>query len=197
MQYSSRFLLPFFLQFLTNEQESFEHTNWKPITIPFAVCQKSRLILGFKVGTIPPRKNAKKARKKYGPRQNQSKIKTEALMKNLKSFQMKGILDTKVSFISDKKSTYPAIVTQFFPGAQHTTFKGRMAAVAGQGELKVGGKDPLFSLNHTLATVRYRIQTMVRKTWCTTKLMDFQELRMCIFQTYFNMSRLIEMDLVK
>ena len=161
------------------------------------MCQKSRLILGFKVGTIPPRKNAKKARKKYGPRQNQSKIKTEALMKNLKSLQMKGILDAKVGFISDKKSTYPRVVSIVFPGSNHTTFKGRIAAVAGQGELKVGGNDPLFSLNHTLATVRYRIQTMARKTWCTTKLIEFLELRMCIFQTYFNMARLIELDLVK
>lgn len=39
----------------------------------------------------------------------------------------------------------------------------------GQGELKAGGFDPLFSLNHTCAMYRDNLTRMSRRTWCTTK----------------------------
>ena len=47
--------------------------------------------------------------------------------------------------------------------------KGSKCCVAGQGELKKRGKDPLFYINHTLAMCRANINRLIRKTWCTTK----------------------------
>jgi len=38
--------------------------------------------------------------------------------------------------------------------ATHRTVKGRRGSIAGQGELKKIGFDPLFSLNHTCAMLR-------------------------------------------
>jgi hypothetical protein len=42
----------------------------------------------------------------------------------------------------------------------------------GQGELKRGGFDPLFSLNHTAAMFRDRLKRLSHRTWCTTKRPD-------------------------
>jgi len=39
----------------------------------------------------------------------------------------------------------------------------------GQGELKKAGFDYLFSVNHTFATVRAKVNRLNRRTWCTTK----------------------------
>ncbi len=38
-----------------------------------------------------------------------------------------------------------------------------------QGELKRGGFDPLFALNHTCAMFRDHLKRLSRRTWCTTK----------------------------
>lgn len=194
------YLLEFFPKVSTvcfDEQETFEHSKWKPITIPVAVDKETRLMLGFKMGTIPARTNYQKAILKYGPRDHESELKTAELFSDLKILQLKNIICNKVEFISDKKSSYPNIVYKYFPDAKHWSHKGRKAAVAGQGELKVGGYDPLFSINHTLATIRYRLQTMVRQTWCTTKKMEFLEMRMFIFQAFFNICILQDLGVVK
>ena len=52
--------------------------------------------------------------------------------------------------------------------AEHS--KGEKAAITGQGELKKKQRDPLFSINHTLAMLRANINRLVRRTWCTTKI---------------------------
>ena len=52
-------------------------------------------------------------------------------------------------------------------GVQHEL--GEKGCVAGQGELKKVGKDPLFHINHTLAMLRANINRLFRRTWCTTK----------------------------
>jgi hypothetical protein len=72
-------------------------------------------------------------------------------------------------------------VRRFFPKAQHVRVKGRKAAETGQGELKQGGFDPIFSLNHTLAMFRYCIASLIRKTWCTTKKVERLQDRIAIY----------------
>jgi hypothetical protein len=42
----------------------------------------------------------------------------------------------------------------------------------GQGELKRGGFDLLFALNHSCAMVRDNLKRLSRRTWCTTKRPD-------------------------
>jgi len=48
-----------------------------------------------------------------------------------------------------------------------STTKGRRECVVGQGELKGGGFDPLFSLNHTCAMIRAHVSRLFRRTWNT------------------------------
>jgi hypothetical protein len=56
----------------------------------------------------------------------------------------------------------------------------------GQGELKRGGFDPLFSLNHTAAMFRDRLKRLSRRTWCTTKRPDRLQLLLDLYAWYHN-----------
>ena len=55
---------------------------------------------------------------------------------------------------SDMHPYYKPIINHFFPKAKSHQLKGSQVTVMGQGELKRHRKDPLFSINHTLAMLR-------------------------------------------
>ena len=148
-----------------DEMESSIHSKLLPVTIPIAVDPRSRRMLDFKVGTIPAKgKIAAIAIKKYGHRANQSPEMLEKMMENLKN-----VVHPEAHFRSDQKSTYRVIVEKYFPQSTHELQKSRRACVTGYGEVKEGGFDPLFALNHTAAMVRYGVSRMARRTWCTSK----------------------------
>ena len=58
--------------------------------------------------------------------------------------------------------------------------------MVGQGELKRGGFDPLFALNHTAAMYRDRIKRLSRRTWCTTKRADRLQLLVDLYAWHHN-----------
>jgi transposase-like protein len=150
---------------LIDEMESFEHTKCKPLTIPIAVEDKTRRILALDVGQIAAKGHlAAISRKKYGYR----KCERERVLTNVFS-EITSYCAKDVVIKSDLSCHYPAKIKKFFPHATHLSFKGRRGAVVGQGELKRGGFDPLFSLNHTYAMIRDNLKRLTRRTWCTTK----------------------------
>ena len=151
-----------------DEMETFEHTKLKPITIPLAVENKTRKILSIEVGRIPAKGPlASLSRKKYGHRKCEKQNSLRRLFRSLESIPS----DERV-FLSDQSTFYPPLMKTFRPSTEHRTYKGRKAAIVGQGELKKGGFDPLFSLNQTAAMLRDNIKRLTRKTWCTTKRVD-------------------------
>jgi hypothetical protein len=87
---------------------------------------------------------------------------------------------------SDKSPHYPKDVKTYFPEATHITYKGRKPADAGQGELKEGIFDPLFSLNHTFAKMRADIARLIRETWTTTKRADRLYLNIALMAVLHN-----------
>jgi hypothetical protein len=115
-----------------DEMEAFERSKCLPVSIPLIVENKTNLVLGFRVCSMPA----------------------------------KGHL---AEISSDENPKYPSWIRPHFPYANHRKFKGRRGCVVGQGELKRGGFDPLFSLNHTAAMFRARISRLFRRTWNTTK----------------------------
>ena len=153
---------------LIDEMESFEHTKCKPLTIAIAVEDKSRRILALDVGQIAAKGHlASIAIKKYGYRKCQrSKVLTSVFR------EIVPYCENNVLIKSDQSRHYPVKIKHFFPEATHLAFKGRKGAIIGQGELKKGGFDPLFSLNHTYAMIRDNIKRLTRRTWCTTKRPD-------------------------
>ena len=168
------------LQF--DDMETSEHTKCKPVAMTLAVEHPSRRILGFAVSRMPAKgKLAKIARQKYGPRPDERFQGREILFSELQS-----IVHPEALIESDMNPHYPASVKRFFPLARSKTYKGRRGCVVGQGELKRGGYDPLFSLNHTCAMLRANINRLFRRTWCTTKKPDRLALHIAMYAVSHN-----------
>ena len=176
------------LQF--DDMETFEHSKCKPLSITLAVEKKSRLILGFKVASMPAKGLlARKALKKYGPRADDRKKARQNLFQEIKGCVQDGAL-----IESDQNPHYESDVLNYFPKCKHQTSKGRRGCVVGQGELKAGGFDPLFSLNHTCAMLRANISRLFRRTWCTTKKRERLELHIAIYAKSHNQRILKNLD---
>jgi transposase-like protein len=148
-----------------DEMESFEHSKCKPLSIALAVDEQTREILSVQVSSMPAKGMlAAIARKKYGYRPDKRARGLHQMMLELKKNYPRPEL-----LKSDSCPRYPSKVKNHFPNVPHQTFISRRACVVGQGELKKGGFDPLFSLNHSCAMFRDNIKRLSRKTWCTTK----------------------------
>lgn len=166
---------------LFDELESFEHTKCKPLTVPIAVTA-GRRVLALSVGQIAAKGHlAKIARKKYGQRHCERGRCLDELMVNLKPCTL-----ATATITTDQSVHYPQRIKQAFPAATHLAYKGRRGCVVGQGELKEGGFDPLFSLNHTYAMFRDNLKRLTRRTWCTTKRPDRLELLMHLYAYFHN-----------
>ena len=162
--------------------ETFEHSKMKPLSITLAVENKSRFILGFSVSEIPARgRFAKRSREKYGERKNCRDIALDSLLEKLTH-----VVTPDASIWTDKCSSYPKAIKKHFPNARHVATKGRKAAAIGQGELKTGGFDPLFSINHTAAMLRATISRLFRRTWNTTKKMERLFCHLLIYSHFHN-----------
>lgn len=165
-----------------DEMETFEHTKCKPLAITIAVEKKTRRIISCQVASMPAKGHlAAISRRKYGFRKDDRRQALSHVLKEVKE----QYLDLAV-IQSDECPRYPKAVKKHLPGIKHETFKGRRGCVVGQGELKRGGKDPLFSLNHSCAMVRDNIKTLSRRTWCTVKKPEVLQHLLDMYVVYHN-----------
>ena len=152
------------LQF--DELQTIEHTKLKPLAVPMAINAETREILGFEVVSMPATGHlVKPSLKKYGFRPDHRKKGLRKLLKDLKP-----IVAQNAVFLSDYCPFYHPVLKSVFPEASHKQVLGEKSCVAGQGELKKVGKDPLFCINQTFAMLRANINRLIRRTWCTTKV---------------------------
>src|SRR6185312_955345 len=148
-----------------DEMETFERSKLLPLSIPLIIEPNSRKILAIGVARMPATGLlAEKSRRKYGRRRDERAQAAARLFRNLSP-----LLSPKVQILTDQKPQYPVWIQRQLPKANHDTTPGRRGCVVGQGELKRGGFDPLFSLNHTAALLRENVNRLLRRTWCTTK----------------------------
>lgn len=165
-----------------DDQETFEHSKCKPLSITLAVDSKTRRILGFEISQFQAKGHlAKTALKKYGPRKDGRSEGRNKLFQTLKP-----IVSETATFKSDQNPFYGPDLKKHFPCATHETFKGQRGAIVGQGELKKIKFDPLFSLNHTCAMTRANMNRLFRRTWCTTKLPERLKDHFAIYAVYHN-----------
>lgn len=151
-----------------DDQETFEHTKLKPLSVTLMVEYKTRRILGFEVSQMPAKGHlAKLSLKKYGYRPDHRPFARAKLFS-----EMQELVSPHAIIRSDSSPHYPFDVKKFYPRALHQTVLGGRSAVTGQGELKKLVFDPIFSLNHTCAMLRAHVSRLFRKTWCTTKRRD-------------------------
>ena len=154
-----------FSEIVFDEMETFEHTKCKPLAIAVAVDKKTRFIYAARVAKMPAKGHlAAIARKKYGHRPDH---RGRGLNEMFQAIKQSNIIVSNAR--SDECPRYPQALQRHYPGLPHHTYKGRRGCVVGQGELKRGGFDPLFSLNHTCAMKRDHLKRLSRRTWCTTK----------------------------
>ena len=165
-----------------DEMETFEHTKCKPLSIALAVDDKTRRILGLKVAQMPAKGLlAKKSREKYGPRGDHRPKALKEVFGRIRRFcPWLSLLK------SDQNPRYSGPIAKFFPDVHHEAYKGRRGCVTGQGELKEGGYDPLFSLNHTAAMIRDNLKTLSRRTWCTVKKPDRLQALLNLYALFHN-----------
>ena len=165
-----------------DDLETFEHTKCKPVTITIFVDSRKRKILGHKVARIGAKgKLAAISRKKYGKRKNESFQKREELFKELKPF-----IHPNALIQSDMNVHYLKPIKKHFSNAQHRVFKGKRGCVTGQGEMKKGGFDPLFSLNQSFAMIRDNLKRLARRSWCTTKKLDALDDHLALYTDFHN-----------
>ncbi|HXH32081.1 MAG TPA: hypothetical protein VNJ01_14850, partial [Bacteriovoracaceae bacterium] len=158
-----------------------ENSKLKPLTVSIAVDEHRRTILALEVSQIPAFGHlAKFAVKKYGRREDQHHAGLTRLFEKIAT-----IVSPEVVVKSDEHQRYPTFVSAYLPRAKHLTYKSERGCVAGQGELKKVGFDPLFIVNHTCALLRANVNRLIRKTWCTTKdpkrLKDHLDIFVCFY----------------
>ncbi len=159
-----------------------EHSKLKPLSVTVVVDPERWQIAGFCVAQIPASGLiAAASRKKYGRRADHSRRARRQLFTQLAPFLAPDIL-----FTTDKHTDYTQLIGTLFPDARHEHYKGQPACVAGQGELKKGGFDPLFCINHVLAMLRANINRLIRRTWCTTKKPECLRDHLAIFVDVYN-----------
>ena len=165
-----------------DDLETFEMSKYKPLSITLFVT-KNRQILGYRVSQMPSRgKHVKKAHQKYGKRAD---LRADAWNSICK--EMADLLPTSIRICSDENPHYIKPLKTYFPKAKHLPFKSRRARDYGMGELKKGGFDPLFPVNHSSARARDLVKRLSRKTWCTTKKTKALEWHLDIFIAYNNL----------
>jgi hypothetical protein len=165
-----------------DEMESFERSKCLPVSIPIIVEPKKRKILAIGVCSMPAKGPlAEFSRKKYGPRADEREETARRLIGTLS-----GVVRQDAIWITDKKTSYSTWIKSVFPNFRHNPQKGRRGCTVGYGELKEGGFDPLFSLNHTAAMIRANVNRMFRRTWCTTKKREWLETHLLLYAYYHN-----------
>ena len=165
-----------------DDLETSEHSKCKPLSVALAVDANTREILAFQVSQMPAKGLlARMALQKYGPRKDERAKGWRALMQDLGP-----VVDQAACIRSDENPHYLRFVKRAFPEATHETVKGRRGCVAGQGELKKIGFDPLFALNHTCAMLRANLNRLFRRTWCTTKKRDALRDHIAIYVQFHN-----------
>lgn len=165
-----------------DDLETSEHSKCKPVSVALAVDPTTRKILSFEVSRMPAKGHlARLARKKYGPRPDERPQGWRRLMNSLQP-----VLSPQAEILSDSHPHYPRVVQRAFPQAVHVRVPGRRGCVVGQGELKEGGFDPLFALNHTFAMLRAHLNRLFRRTWCTTKTLAGLRDHIDLYVAYHN-----------
>jgi transposase-like protein len=169
-----------------DEMESIEHTKLKPLTIPLCVsCDYE--ILGIEVARIPAKGHfASRSRKKYGPRPNERRGALEKLFKNLKLT----LSNDPIEVITDGASIYAGFVRRFFPRAKHTVVLSRSLKEKKR-ELVFHNEnkrifDPMFALNQRCAKLRQDIRRLSRRSWCTTKKIEYLEANLKLYAEHNN-----------
>lgn len=165
-----------------DELKTFLHTRCRPVSIAVAAARGRKILAIDAFFCVPnSQRLIKIAQKKGYPILNERASGITKFLEKLAPVVAKdGIIRT------DEDVLYPERIKKIFPGATHLKYKSRPATITGHGEMKEGGEDPLFEINHTLAMIRANIARLVRRTWCTTKSLKALKAHLNLYMIYHN-----------
>lgn len=172
-----------FGSFSLDEAETFEHNRrLKPLTVPVLIHRPTRFLVHIEVGTLPARGSLKgrdAERKRIDKRGSQSTIMVDRCIAALQRVHAP---DSLLEIVVDQKRTYRPLI--------HKHFAGRVGAIVTESSKRARNpSNPLFAINHTLATMRDHVSRLVRRTWATTKRRERLEMHAWIFTAWRNYAR--------
>lgn len=173
---------PLYTNLQWDELLTFEHTRLKPLSVAVMVCKETRQILAYGVAQIPASGLiAQRSREKYGPRPDLSGV-----MRGKTLSAIAPQIASTARIETDEHKRYANEISRILPEAVHVQYPSVRGSLTGQGELKRTGRDPLFTINHTLAMLRDNIKCLARRTWCTAKLAAALDDIVAIYVAYHN-----------
>ncbi len=150
--------------FSLDELETYEHNRrLKPLTMPVLIHRPTRFVVHAEVGKLPARGGLSgrdvQRKQAQGPRPSESREKVRRCLEVLKEIHDPSEL---VQFVSDRKRLYGMLLKEQFPGRIGTHVQ------VPSGDAR-NTANPLFAINHTLASLRDHVSRLVRRTWAASK----------------------------
>ena len=167
-----------------DEQETFEHTKYRPLAIALAVDAGDGTIIEAQVARFGFRATQHlplKYKDDYRP-DNRS-VALEDCVRSIKTTL--GDDGAGVLIESDKTTHYSAIIRKFLPKADYQKVEKMLPSYLSAEEKKKMRK-PLFWVNHICARIRHDLSRMARKTWVTTKKMEGLQAHLDLYIAFNN-----------
>jgi hypothetical protein len=174
--------------FQLDEMETFEGCrSTRPLTVPLLIEQESMFLVDARCAPIPPsgRKTPKRRRAiaaeeaRNGRRPNRSR---ECVAKVLGVAAAHCRHSTRITFHTDRKSTYPNLIRQAF-GAErvdhHRTSSKRPRDT----------RNPLFRINLMNAIARDLLGRLHRRSWLVSKRGEYLDAHLALLAAYRNYHR--------
>ena len=173
-----------FGSFSLDELETYEHNRrLQPVTMPVLIHRATRFIVHAAAGAIPARGglSGRDAQRKaaQGPRVSESSVVVDRCFAALKRVHDPHEL---LQLVVDQKRSYPGLAKRHFGN--------RIASLVTESSKRARNtSNPLFAINHTLATLRDHVSRLVRRTWAASKLRAQLEHHVWIFVAWKNYAR--------
>lgn len=177
--------LPAGLTFQLDEEETYEGSSIRPLTMPVLIEREHWFVVATSVGPIrrlaplgsDRRDRQHREESVRGMREDRSRECVKEVVQRLAAL----VPDGPVLLQTDEKSTYATVIREVFGDrAGHETTAGTDPRTT---------KNPLFPINTTLAMTRDNNGRLRRQSWLVTKLAPYLQRQMHLFTVYRNYVR--------
>jgi len=153
-----------FGSFSLDEMETYEQNRrLKPLTVPVLIHRATRFVVDLGVGQLPARGGLQgrdlERKQAQGPRRSESTRVVRGCFETLRRVHDPSEL---LQIVVDQKSSYKPEIKRLFGN--------RIAALVTESSKRARNvSNPLFQINHTLASLRDHVSRLVRRTWAASK----------------------------
>lgn len=171
--------------FLLDEEESYEKSSIRPLTVPMVIDRDTSLVVATMAGPIRRLAKEGTARRRRqeleearrGVRRDRSRVCVRATLRTLKA----RIGDGQLTLLTDEKASYRTLVQEIFgPSCEHLT----TSSLRPRNEF-----NPLFPINLTIAMTRDNCGRLRRNSWLVTERRRCLQAHLHVFTTYRNYVR--------